>query len=173
MRIASLFPLLMIAAMFIATVGCSATQVTDSPIVVDHAADDVDAEMAYWHGLTDRPTVSNNEALHGLILFINQADPAGDYEGRKAWLSENGYLSVDPGAGENVATLGNLAHILAQMLKIEGGLTMKIIGPHPRYAMRELVYEGIMTPGTSQQGISGIDFVGLLARAEAYSESQP
>lgn len=173
MRIASLIPLLLIAALLSAPVGCAATKVTDSPIVVDHAADDVDAEMAYWHGLTERPTVSNNEALHGLILFINQADPAGDYDGRMAWLRENGYLSINPGGGENVATLGTLAHILAQMLKVEGGLTMKIIGPHPRYALRELIYEGIMTPGTSQQGISGIDFVGLLARAEAYSESQP
>lgn len=163
----------MLAALCGANVSCSATPVTDSPIVVDHAPGDVDAEMAYWHGLTERPTVSNNEALHGLILFINQSDPADDYDGRLAWLRENGYLSINPGGGENATTLGTLAHILAQMLKVEGGLTMRIIGPHPRYALRELIYLRVMTPGSSQQGISGIDFVGLLARAEAYSEGQP
>jgi hypothetical protein len=158
-----------------ALTGCETSPVVDSPIVVDHDPADVGAQMEYWHGLTDRPVVSNNEALHGLILFKNLEDPASDYAGRVQWLRDNGYLSIEPGGGENATTLGTLAHILAQMLEVDGGLTMRLVGPNPRYALRELVYLGVMTPGTSQQGIAGIDFVGLLARAEAYTEtvSQP
>jgi hypothetical protein len=64
-----------------------------------------------------------------------------------------------------------LAQILCRILDIKGGVTMRLIGAHPRYALRELTYMEIMPTNSSpQQGLSGIEFVGVINKAEAYSE---
>ena len=155
-----------------AMVGCQRTQV-DSPILTDYPAEDDAAGMAYWHGLADRPLVNNNEALNGLIVLINSDDPTQSYEQRVQWLAERDYIEAgfDRPPNESVER-GLIASVIAQVLDIEGGLTMRLIGPHPRYATRELVYLDIMEPGTSQQGMSGIEFVGLIAEAEQRLENE-
>jgi hypothetical protein len=130
-----------------------------------------DSEMAYWHGLPDRPVVSNDEALHGLILLVNGEDPSESYEQRVEWLKErkllsSGFKKPAPEAVE----CGTVAQVVARHLDIKGGLSMRLLGAHPRYAVRELVYLQIMRPATPQQALRGIDFMGIISKAEAYKE---
>ncbi len=149
-----------------AMAGCQRTQV-DSPLLTDYPVEDEAARMAYWHGLAERPLVSNDEALHGLIVLIRGDDPTRNFEQRVQWLAERDYIDAGFGRPPNESVeRGMIAGVIAQVLDIQGGLTMRLVGPHPRYATRELVYLDIMEPGTSQQGMSGIEFVGLIAEAE-------
>jgi hypothetical protein len=54
------------------------------------------------------------------------------------------------------------------VLSIKGGLTMRVFGPHPRYAERELEYAGLFPPSSPQQVFSGAEFLGIIGRAEDY-----
>jgi hypothetical protein len=159
-------------ALGLSLVGCQRSQVTDGP-ALDHTPGDTAAEMAFWHDLADRPLTSNNEAFHGLILFIEGQDPNQSYQDRVIWLMERGYIPQGfPGKANDAVERGTVASIVCQILKIKGGLTMRVIGPHPRYALRELVSLRIMQPGSTQQGMSGIEFVGIMGRAEEYQEGR-
>jgi len=152
---------------------CQRSQV-DSDLTVTYPADDVEAELDYWHGLADRPVTSNDEALHGLILFANGTDPNDTYDARVQWLQDKGYLARDfDRPADETAARGTIAQVLCHVLEIEGGMTMRLLGPHPRYATRELVYLDILPPSSQQQGLSGIQFVGVISRAEAYQEGKP
>ena len=63
---------------------------------------------------------------------------------------------------------GTLAVALARALGIQGGLTMRVFGIQPRYAVRELQYAGVYPPSSPQQTFSGAEFLGIIGRAEDY-----
>jgi hypothetical protein len=154
-------------------IGCETTR-RASPLVTDYDQQNAEAELDFWHGLADQPITTNNDAFHGLIEFDQGNDPMRTYEDRVSWLVDSGYL--DPGfAGEadEAVQRGTVAQVLARMLEIDGGVTMRIVGAHPRYATRELVYLQIMRRGSDQQGLSGIQFVGLIGRAHDFNGRVP
>jgi len=153
--------------------GCETTR-RASPLVTDYDEQNAQAELDFWHGLADQPVTTNNDAFHGLIEFDQGADANRSYEERVAWLTEQGYLDRGfTGEADEAVNRGTVAQILARMLEIEGGLTMRLVGAHPRYATRELVYLEIMRRGTAQQGLSGIQFVGLVGRAHDFNGRVP
>ena len=52
---------------------------------------------------------------------------------------------------------------------VEGGVMMRISKGGSRYATRELVFLGILPQGsTENQSISGLDFVGVVSKAQDY-----
>ena len=162
---------MLMLAVLLCGFGCARTTVTDG-LPLDHEPGDISAEMSYWHDLADRPVTTNNEALHGLIVFAEGADPNKTYDERVMWLKERGHLSADfDGAADAAAERGRIAQVLAGMMDVKGGLTMRVLGPHPRYALRELVHLEIMKPGSAQQGLPGIEFVGIVSRAEQFLET--
>ncbi|MFW6060360.1 MAG: hypothetical protein ACODAQ_09265 [Phycisphaeraceae bacterium] len=159
-------------ALTLAAFGCQRTRMA-SPLPVDHDVADREADMAFWHGLADRPVVTNDEAFHALIAFAEGGDPSEGYADRLRYLKKNALLSerFDRPADEAVSR-GTVARILAPLLGIEGGLTMRLIGPTPRVALRELVHRDIMPMSSEQQGLSGIQFVEIISKAEDYLEDR-
>lgn len=154
--------------------GCQQRTRITSPLPMNYAAGDAEAEMAFWHGLADRPAVNNNEAFHALIAFHrSQGDEAKSYQKRVQYLKDQGFLaeSFDRPAKATVRR-GTVAQVLAPMLEIEGGVTMRLVGNHPRYALRALVEKDIMPESSVQQGLTGIQFVGIIDRARQYAERQ-
>ncbi|MBI1369679.1 MAG: hypothetical protein GC162_13620 [Planctomycetes bacterium] len=166
---------MIITAIFAAALwsgGCARTQM-DQTLKTDYSTKDTTASLDFWHDLADAAVTTNDEALHGLILLAHEDDPNKTYEERVDWLKKNGYLGGDfDRPGKEAATRGTVAQVLVKILKVDGGLTMRVIGDHPRYATRELVYMEIFPPCSEQQGMSGIQFVGAISRAEAYLEEQ-
>lgn len=148
---------------------CARTMVLDQ-LKTDYAAGDTDKELEYWHSLPGRPVVSNNEGLHGLILFTLDSDKTGSYPRRVQLAKDRGWLPMDfDEPGELSMTRGTLARALAIELEIKGGVMMRVLGPIPRYAIRELIYLRIMAdPSTENQSITGVEFVGVISKAQDY-----
>jgi len=148
--------------------GCQATRHA-SPLVTEYDQASVEAELDFWHGLAEQPLTTNNDAMHGLIELANDRDPNTSYADRLAWLKQRDLLAegFDQPA-DRVVSCGTVAQVLANILEIDGGVTMHLIGAHPRYATRELIYLEIMRPSTPQQAMSGIEFVGTIGRARDY-----
>lgn len=161
--------LVLLTAM-LAAAGCQRTQLA-SPLNADYEPTDAAADVAFWEGLADRPLTTNNEAFHGLVMFIQDKDAHKTYENRVKFLKEGGYLSSGfSGQKDEAVERGTVARILCKALDIRGGVTMTLLGPSARYGARELVYMNIMPPSTEQQGMSGIEFAGIIAKAQEYKE---
>ncbi len=153
--------------------GCEATH-RASPLITDYDPADGQAEVDFWHGLAEQPVLTNNDMVHGLVELAQGHDPLDSYDERVAWLKDQGLLSKGFDApADQAATRGTAAQVIAGILDIKGGITMRMLGPHPRYALRELIYLRIMRPSTPQQGMSGIQFVGIVGRAQDFDGRVP
>jgi hypothetical protein len=153
--------------------GCQASRV-EHPLTDSLPADPVARQLEFWHGLENRPITCNDEAFHGLLLFVQGDDDTKDYDARVAELKSLHLLAE----GFNAPALeavhrGTVASVLVRALKIKGGWAMTLIGPTPRYATRELMYLNLFPPSSPEQTFSGSEFVGIMGRAEDYQQGHP
>jgi hypothetical protein len=155
------------------TIGCATTKVADSVLTRTSGNDD-QQQLDYWHDVASKPLISNDEAFHGLLLYIDEKDDASSYNQRVASLKSRGFLpkSFNRGANESLER-GTLACALAKHLNIRGGLTMRLTGVTPRYATRELEYREIYPPSSPQQIFTGAEFVGVIGKAEDFRRGDP
>lgn len=154
-------------------VGCH-TPRKGEPVAKQFAGSDPDAQVNFWHDLTDQPVASNDQAFHGLLLYADGKDDSADYSARVAALKAKKMLPA--GFAEPVdagVRRGTVAVAIMKMLQNKGGLTMHIVGPMPRYAVRELMFLNVYPPSTPNQSFSGNEFVGIMGRVEDYQRGNP
>jgi hypothetical protein len=157
-------------ALFVGIVssGCR-TSTAARPLAPEMAGSEPEAQMEFWHALPERRVASNDEAFHALLLFIDGADPAGDYDARVRAMRDRKMLpAAFDGTSAEAVKRGTLAVALARALEVKGGLSMRLFGPSPRYAVRELQYVGLFPQSSPQQTFSGPELLGIIARAEDY-----
>lgn len=151
-----------------AATGCARTMISERART-DYAPADSMAEMDFWYSLPGRIAVSNDEALHALVLLENSGRTPHGYEERVSYAKARGWVSESwDEPAEAAVQRGTLARGIVQVCGIKGGVIMRVFGPVPRYALRELVYLGIMPPSTENQTISGLDFLGVVSKAQDY-----
>ena len=132
------------------------------------------SELEFWHTLETRRLTTNDDAFHGVLLYIDGDDPTTSYEARVGVLKQRGMLPTDFHGGEDEAIdRGTLAVALVKTLDLKGGLTMHLFGASPRYALRELCYRRIYPESGEQQLFSGAEFLGIMGRVEDYKEGDP
>ena len=68
---------------------------------------------------------------------------------------------------------GTVAVAVMRMLDEKGGVTTRLFGPRPRYAVRELMFLNVYPPSTPNQTFSGNEFVGIIGAIEDYQRSGP
>lgn len=167
MRLNATVPLVLAAV--VSAGGCQRSMVRDALPIDGPKADAAAAQLDFWHSLPGKSAISNNEGLHGLILFTEGNDPNENYDQRLAFAKQKGWLSErfdEP--GDMVMQRGTLARAIAVSTDIKGGVMMHLTNSHGRYASRELQYLGIMAESTPQQALSGLDFVGVIAKVQDY-----
>jgi hypothetical protein len=148
--------------------GCQAARV-ERPLAAELGGNDPDAQLEFWHRLADEPVTSNDDAFHGLLLFLDGADPAADYAGRVEALRRRRMLPAgfaEP--AEQAVRRGTLAVALSRALDVRGGVLMTLTGRTPRYALRELQYMGLFPPSSENQTFNGSEFLGVIGKAEDY-----
>ncbi len=148
---------------------CQRSMVRDALDIDSVKADPQSAQLDFWHSLPGKSAVSNNEGLHGLLLFADGSDPSTNYDQRLALAKERGWVpDTFNEPGDMVMQRGTLARAVAVATGIKGGVMMRLTNSHGRYAARELQYLGIMGESTEQQAISGLDFVGVISKVQDY-----
>ena len=159
--------MLLLAAILLS--GCGNAQVAH-PLTETLAGNDPDSRMAFWHTLAQRKVTSNDEAFHGLLLLIDDDDPAVDYAGRVELLKSRGLLPhrFDHPADQAVRR-GTLAVAICKAMNIEGGVVMRLFGASYRYASRELQYMNIYPEGSPHQTFRGDEFLYVIGRVEDYN----
>ena len=130
--------------------------------------------MEFWYQLARRPVVSNDETMHALLLYLDNTDPAANYADRVKVLHSRGML---PGGfdrpGDEVVERGTLAVALMKMAGVKGGVTMQLLGPSPRYAVRALQARNLLPPSSPNQTFSGPELVAVLGRIEDWQRGDP
>ena len=153
--------------------GCAATHVRQ-PLPAALSANTNEAQGEFWYQLAHQPIATNDETFHSLLLYLDSKDTSASYADRVAVLKARHMLPAGfNGAGDEPVSRGNLAVALDQILKIRGGLTMRVLGPTPRYALRAAVEQGILPPSSPNQGLSGGELVGVMQKAEEYEHGNP
>lgn len=152
------------------TGGCARTRISERANT-GYVRGDLGGEMDFWYGLPGRSAVSNDEGLHGLILLENPNAAPRTYEQRVAHAKAQGWL---PESWDEPAELaiqrGRIASALAVITRMPGGVMMRLVGPVPRYALREVMYAGLMPASSENQPISGDDYIAVISRAQDYME---
>jgi hypothetical protein len=67
--------------------GCQSARVAE-PLAAKLGGNEPDAQMEFWHQLADQPVTSNDDAFHGLLLYLDGADAAADYASRVQTLKD-------------------------------------------------------------------------------------
>ena len=133
-----------------------------------------EANMDFWYALATDRICSNDEAFHGLLIYLEQDNKASTYDERVTYLKSLGMLPDGfKGKPEEAITRGTLAVALIKVLEIKGGIFLHLFNKSERYATRELVYEGIYPESTPNQIFSGSEFVGIIGQVEDYQRSNP
>ena len=157
-------------AVLVATGGCAGpTRVADPLTGGPLAGNGASEKTAFWYQLARRPVVSNDEALHGLLLYFADDDPSADYAGRVNELKRRGMLSTAfDRPGDEAVERGTVAYAIAQGAGIKGGLTMQLLGSSTRYADRALQYRGLLPAGSPNQMLTGGQFASVIGRLEDF-----
>jgi hypothetical protein len=138
-------------------------------VVGKFPGDDTASQLDYWHDLAERPLTSNDDAFHGLLLYLDNTDTSVNYDQRLAKLRSRGLLPAhfsEP--GDLAVERGTLAFAIVKTLRLHGGWVMHVFGNSPRYAVKELVDAEIFPPSSPQQTFSGSEFVGVIGKVEDY-----
>ncbi len=126
---------------------------------------------AFLDRVSSLDTVSENDACRGVILLLDGEDARPDFAARVRALRERdvvGHWNMDASAP---VTRGRLAYMIYQATDMPGGLILTAFGPSERYCLRELQYRGIMVDGLGNTQISGMEYVAVLRRADAYTRT--
>jgi len=126
-------------------------------------------ELDFLDALSRQVVVTNGDALHGLISFADGTDLSSTYSGRVEIAKRRGWLPSgwDRPAAES-AQIGWMAVAACRILDVKGGMTMRLLGPTPRYATKELVFMDVLPLRTENQALSGQEFVDFLNRLNRF-----
>jgi hypothetical protein len=149
-------------ALAFAIVGCERATTTTSSV---EKFESPNSEIEFFEDLEKNQVVSNNDALHSFFLLTDKDDGWTTYDERVAEAKRRKWLpsSFDEPANES-AEVGWVASASCRIAKIRGGLSMMVIGPTPRYAVRELTHMQILMGKKETQSFSGLEFVDYLTR---------
>lgn len=157
----------------LALVGCKSARV-EQPLTRTLGSSDVETQLEFWHQLAERPVTCNDEAFHGLLLYLDGDDANDDYAARVQSMKSRGML---PGnfdePPEKAVSRGTLAVAIVRALQIKGGVMLHVASRHPRYATRELVFLELYPPSSPHQTFTGGEFLGIMGRVEDWQRGNP
>jgi len=122
-------------------------------------------EIDFLDALQSQVVVTNDDALHGLIALSDGTDLNKTYDARVELARRRGW--IDAGwnrPADESAQIGWMAVAGCRIVGVQGGATMRLLGPTPRYATKELVFMDVLPLRTENQALSGREFVDFLNR---------
>ena len=157
--------------LMLVSTGCANMRTIQPQSVVDTLGS-VDAELDFWDEIATHRAVTNNDALHGLLLAAGETNVVGDAARLDAarargWIGPNQTLEMN-----ETATLGLIAMGASEILGIRGGLTAHLLGPSPRTATRELIFRRLIPRRSDNQSVSGLEFIDIVNRCEDFLSMQ-
>ena len=123
--------------------------------------------------LQREPAVTVAEAYRGMVMLADGEDKFTNFEQRETSLRDRHILRCEwKLQREQAIDRGSVAYMVLRILKVRGGVNMQTFGRlgvgDRRYAVRELVYMGMLESTPDYRYMTGGEFVDLLAKADDY-----
>lgn len=156
----------LLAGLLFSAGGCGSGQIEAG---TDATLPEGEDSAAFLDRVSSLPTVSENDALRGVLLLTDGADPDRTFAERVERLRAAEVASDRwTYRAERPITKGRLAYLLYQACDIPGGVVLSVAGPSQRYCLRELQYRGMISDGPPYAEVTGMEYVAVLGRADAW-----
>jgi len=120
----------------------------------------------YLDRLSSTETVSEAVALEGILQVLGQ-EQKRSFAQAVGYLRQKGIVSARwTCQADRDVTKGRVAYMVYQACGLKGGLTLTLTGPSQRYCLKELQYLGLMSEGQVYNGVTGMEYVAILSRAD-------
>ena len=125
-------------------------------------------DAVFMGELAAQDRVNQNDGFRAVLIWADGKDESKNFKQRAVTLAAKGFLKtrwrLNPAAPLDK---GTLAYMVFKALDLRGGVNMAIFNSR-RYALRELVYNGMMARGADYTYVSGSEFIAILGRADDY-----
>lgn len=133
-----------------------------------------DIKNEYFAKLLSKRAADMSDACKVLVMLMGKDKDYPGTDAQIAFLKEKGVFpkgirdKVYPGMK---LRKGVAAYMFCRAVGIKGGVFLTLLGTTERYAMRELIYEGIMRPGDASDLVTGRELtLMVIGSAEYISE---
>jgi len=128
-------------------------------------------EALYFANLAEARIAHNYDAAKSIVILMGVDQDYIDLSSQVAYLRDSGFLprhARRPFDPMQPLRKGVAAHLFQRALGIRGGLALHVLGSSERYALKELVFQGLMSPGYVHDLVSGAELVQIMDLAAAY-----
>ncbi len=126
---------------------------------------------AYLDGISSNPTVTEAEAMKGILLVLDEKRKMNFAEAVAALQERKIVASNWDFQADKAITRGRIAYMAYQAFGLKGGLTLWLTGPSQRYCLKELQFRGFMGAGISYNTITGMEYVSILGRIDEFRQT--
>ncbi|MBF0532049.1 MAG: hypothetical protein HQL23_03015 [Candidatus Omnitrophica bacterium] len=123
--------------------------------------------------LFSRPVSVFSEGVALTVILLRQDPAISDFSSSVDYLSQKKILPAawEGYAPEKILRRGELALLITGALKISGGICLRLFPRSTRYAVRELIYNGMMRCGGVNDPLTGTEMRWILTAAEKYRDA--
>jgi hypothetical protein len=125
----------------------------------------------YFAELLSKRVAFFSDACRVLTVLMGVENQYKDFDSQIAFFKERNIIprriALECNPAEPLCK-GLTAYMFCEALGIKGGLWLRLFGMNQRYALRELVFEGIMSPGNINDIVSGKELIFILTQAANY-----
>jgi hypothetical protein len=127
----------------------------------------------YFEQLFLKKVALRQDACRVLIMLMGYDSqyPAEDIESRISFLIKNKIIpekNVDNFDAHAPLRKGEAAYMFCKTMQMRGGLWIRLFGLNQRYALKELIYHGMMPAGATSEIVSGKELIFLLTESARY-----
>ena len=130
-----------------------------------------DIDLDYFRELLLKKTAINSDACQVIVRLMGVEDYVPDSSSQFALLKERNIIPEKLATGFDLSQplrKGLTAYMFCQALEVKGGVWIRLFGMSQRYALKELIFEEIMSPGSVNDHMSGKELILTLTRAIEY-----
>ena len=121
----------------------------------------------YLNEVVGRKAVSLGDGCELIMYLLHLEDEYPTFEAQMDFLKKN-HLAKGSSAAKPANTplrRAELAYMLGKALRLKGGLKARLFGWNERFAMEELIHQGIMREGHGADLVTGQELVVITTRA--------
>ncbi len=126
----------------------------------------------YFQELLAKDYARHSDACMVLAVLLGADQGNTDFYSQVNYLKQQDIISEKTASQfrpDEPLRKGLAAHLFCRALKIKGGIWLRLFGESRRYALKELVFEGIVPGGNLNDIVSGEELVIILTRAADYA----
>ena len=128
-------------------------------------------DLIYFAELMPKKIAFRYDACKALVVLMGVEDQYIDLDSQVIFLKEKNLLPKKFETGfDPMEPLqkGLTAYMFCKALGIKGGICLSLFGMSERYALKELVYQGIMSSGNVSDIVSGEELVSIVMQSANY-----